>query len=78
METRVVTHASGGAARGSRSYLVEEESSARGTGKPCWDKLRSVGQDGVAVGAGEETCSANVVQEDAPHVELLRSQLRLQ
>lgn len=53
--------------RGTRSYLVEEEGSARGTGKPCWDQLRSVGQDGVAVGAGEETCSANVVQEDAPH-----------
>ncbi len=48
-------------------YLVEEESSACGSGETCRDKLRPVCQDGVTVGAGEEACSANVIQEDASH-----------
>ena len=48
-------------------HLVEEESSACGSCETCWDELGPVGQDGVTVGAGEEACSADVVQKDASH-----------
>lgn len=58
-------------------YLIEEESSARGSGEACWNQLRPVGQDGVTVGAGEEACSANVVQEDASHRSNLLERLGL-
>jgi len=48
-------------------YLVEEERSAGGAGEASGDELGPVGQDGVAVGTGEEARSTNVVQEDASH-----------
>lgn len=48
-------------------YLVEEESSASGSSEACGDEFRSVGQNGVTVGAGEEASSPNVSQEDPPH-----------
>lgn len=48
-------------------YLVEEKRPARCSGEACGDELGPVGQDGVAVGAGEEARAADVVQEDAPH-----------
>lgn len=56
-------------------HLVEKEGSARGSGEARGDELGAVGQDGVAVGTGEEARPSNVVQEDAAHgqtvVELL-------
>lgn len=48
-------------------HLIEEESSARGSRESCGDELRPVSQNGVTVGTREETRSADVVQEDAPH-----------
>lgn len=48
-------------------HLVEQESSARGSGEACGDELGSVGQDGVTVGAGEEASPTDVIQEDTPH-----------
>lgn len=48
-------------------YLIKEESSASGSCESGGDKLRPIGQDGVAVGTREEACSTNVVQEDTSH-----------
>lgn len=48
-------------------YLVEQESSAGGSGEARGDELRPVGQDGVTVGAGEEASSTDMIQEDSPH-----------
>ena len=51
-------------------HLIEEERSACGSCETRGDELRAISQDGVAVGAGEEACSANVVQEDTPHCQI--------
>ena len=48
-------------------HLIKEEGSAGGPGEACGDELRSIGEDGVTVGTGEEACSTDVVEEDSPH-----------
>lgn len=48
-------------------HLVEEEGSPCGSSEARGDELRAVGQDGITVGAGEETSAPDVVQEDSAH-----------
>lgn len=49
------------------AHLVEEEGSPCGSSEARGDELRAVGQDGITVGAGEETSAPDVVQEDSAH-----------
>lgn len=48
-------------------HFVEKERSAGGSGKPCADQFVSVGEDGVAAGAGKESRPTNVVQKNSTH-----------
>lgn len=52
---------------GGVACLVEEEGSAGGSGEAGGDEFWAIGQDSVTVGAGEEACAPDVVQEDPPH-----------
>lgn len=57
-------------------HLIEEEGAARGSGEAGGDELGAVGQDGVTVGAGEEACPSDVIQEDPPHYRLVEERYR--
>lgn len=49
-------------------HFIEQEGPAGGSGEPGRDELPSVGQESVAVGAGEQSGPAQVLQVHPPHL----------